>query len=77
MFEVIIYVGIFISILGGVFFLIEAFKESVIWGLACLLITPVSLVFIFLHWDVSKRPVLIQLAGAGVMFLGVLISSLF
>ena len=62
-------IGILIFIIGGILFLIESFKKSVVWGIACLLITPVVLVFTVMHWDVAKKPFLIQLAGFGVMLI--------
>ena len=73
--DVIIIIGALIAFVGGIFFLIETFKESIIWGIACLIISPISLVFALLHWDVSKRPVLIQLAGFAVMLIGAFIGG--
>lgn len=73
--DVIIIVGILIAIVGGIFFLIETFRESILWGIGCLIISPISLIFAFLHWDVSKRPVLIQLTGLGVIFVGALLGG--
>ena len=68
--DIISIIGILIFVIGGILFLIESFKESIIWGLACLLITPVALVFTVIHWDVAKKPFLIQLAGFGVLLIG-------
>lgn len=65
-------IGILIFVIGGILFLIEAFKESIFWGIACLLITPVVLVFTVMHWDVAKKPFLIQLAGLGGILIGAL-----
>jgi hypothetical protein len=73
--DVIIISGVLIAFIGGIFFLIETFKENIIWGIACIIISPISLVFALLHWDVSKRPVLIQLAGFGVIFIGAFIGG--
>ncbi|MGB5447184.1 MAG: hypothetical protein WBM99_16975 [Psychromonas sp.] len=73
--DVIIIIGVLILIVGGIFFLIETFKESILWGIGCLIISPISFIFAILHWDVSKKPVLIQLTGLGVMFLGVFLGG--
>ncbi|MFT6986803.1 MAG: hypothetical protein ACJAT7_002647 [Psychromonas sp.] len=62
-------IGVLILVIGGILFLIAAFKESIIWGIACLLITPVVLAFTVMHWDVAKKPFFIQLAGLGVMLI--------
>jgi hypothetical protein len=56
-------IGILLSVVGGIWLLITAFQESVGWGLACMFLPIVSLIFVFLHWEESKRPFLIGLAG--------------
>ena len=68
--EVLFYIGIGIFIIGGIGTLIAAFKESLLWGLGCLLFTPISLVFLVLHWQEAKNPFFLQLAGLAVVLLG-------
>ena len=68
--EVLLYVGIGIFIIGGIGTLIAAFKESLLWGLGCLLFTPISLVFLVLHWQKAKNPFFLQLVGLAVVLLG-------
>jgi len=68
--ETLSIIGIIIFIIGGILFLIESFKKSIIWGLACLFIAPIVLVFTFLHWDVAKKPFFIILTGFVVMLIG-------
>lgn len=48
---------------GAIWFLVESFRESVLWGLGCFFFSPVSLVFLILHWDVAKKPFGLQLLG--------------
>ena len=67
--EALALIAVFIIVVGGILLLIEAFKEGIIWGLACLLISPVALIFTILHWDVAKKPFFIQLFGVGFLFL--------
>lgn len=64
------YLGVGVSIIGGIGTLIAAFKTSILWGLGCLLIAPVSLIFLVAHWDVAKNPFFLQLAGFALIFLG-------
>ena len=68
--QIIMIVGIVIMIVGGIFFIIETFRESILWGIGCIIISPIAIIFAFLHWDVSKSPILIQLAGLAVTLLG-------
>ena len=65
-----IYIGVAVFIIGGLGLLIEAFKESILWGIGCLLLTPIALVFLILHWDKAKNPFLLQLVGVAIIFLG-------
>ena len=71
------YIGIGLFAIGGItlvvgaiMLLVAAFSESILWGLGCLFIPLVPLVFICMHWSEAKRPFLIKLAGLGVIFLG-------
>ena len=68
--EVLFYIGIGIFIIGGIGTLIAAFKESLLSGLGCLLFTPISLVFLVLHWQKAKNPFFLQLVGLAVVLLG-------
>ena len=63
------YLGIALLIIGGIGTLIAAFKTSILWGLGCLLIAPVSLIFLILHWDVAKNPFFLQLFGLALAFI--------
>jgi hypothetical protein len=68
--EILVYLGLLIFIIGGIGTLIVAFKTSVWWGLACLFIAPVSLLFLIMNWGVAKNPFFLQLVGVGIMLLG-------
>lgn len=71
-----IAIGAVVSIVGGIMFLIVAFKEGVGWGLGCLFLSfPISLIFLVKYWQQSKKSFFIQLAGAGVLIVAVLLSS--
>tara|TARA_B100000609_G_scaffold187541_1_gene173064 strand:- start:508 stop:768 length:261 start_codon:yes stop_codon:yes gene_type:complete len=67
---IIFFIGIAISLVGGIWFLIEAFKESIWWGLGCLLISFVSLIFLCMHFQAVKKPFFIQLAGLALLIIG-------
>ena len=59
---------------GGIWLLVEASKTSIWWGLGCLLIQFVSLIFVIVHFDVAKKPFFISLAGTAVMVIGLVIT---
>lgn len=68
--EALIYLGFAVFIIGGIGILIAAFKTNIWWGIGCLLIAPISLLFVVLHWRVAKNPFFLQLTGVAIMILG-------
>jgi len=66
--EILLLIGYGITIIGAIWFLIVAFSESILWGLGCFLLAPVSLVFLIMHWQDSKNPFFMQLAGLALIF---------
>jgi hypothetical protein len=62
-------VGMLLVLYGGIVFLITAFRESVWWGLGCLLLPLVNVIFLIMHWQETKKPFFIQLAGGVILLL--------
>ncbi len=56
-------IGALMSIVGGIWFLVAAFQTSIGWGIGCLLCGFVGIAFLFMHWDVAKKPFLVSLGG--------------
>lgn len=63
-------IGAIISFVGGIWFLIVAFGEGILWGLACLFIPFVSLIFLAAHWDHAKKPFGISVLGTLIAAVG-------
>jgi len=59
-------VGVIISLVGGVWLVILAFRQSLLWGLATVFIPFAALVFAVMFWDEAKRPFFISIAGSAV-----------
>jgi len=72
-----VLVGWLVSLVGGIMVLIEAFKNSVVWGLASLFIPFVILVFVILNWDVSKKGFLISVVGMIIAVVGTALAAAF
>jgi hypothetical protein len=70
-------IGSLVSLVGGIMFLIAAFKESIWWGLGSIFIPIVSLIFLFMHWSVAKRPFFINLAGLALIIIAMLLGGSF
>jgi hypothetical protein len=72
--DLFILLGIIIFVIGGLWFLVAAFRASIWRGLACLFLPIVSLFFLIVHWSEARKPFFIQLAGFMVMVVGTIIS---
>ncbi|MEO8000615.1 MAG: hypothetical protein ABI644_01980 [Arenimonas sp.] len=59
--------GLLIAAVGGIWLLVITFQTSILWGLASLFIPIVSLIFVIMHWEETKKPFLIELAGIAIM----------
>ncbi|WP_372741382.1 hypothetical protein [Neptunomonas sp.] len=57
------YVGLGIFIIGGIGLLIAAFRTSILWGLAVLLVAPVAIIYLIVHWQDAKGPFKLQVVG--------------
>jgi len=64
------YIGLLLCIVGGIWLLITAFSESILWGLGSLFVPFVSLIFAVTHWEKAKTPFLVNVAGAVLLFMG-------
>ena len=63
-------VGFVIAMVGGIWILVIAFQESVLWGLLCLFCNIISLYYVITRWEKSKKPFLIELGGAVLCAIG-------
>ncbi len=69
---ILLYLGVLTTIIGGIGFLIAAFRVSILWGLGCFFISPIALIFLILYWGEAKNPFFLQLIGVAVIFLGLM-----
>lgn len=70
-----IVVGIILVLIGWFMVVVAAFREHVLWGLACLLVKPVLLFYVIAHWDDARKGFLVWLTGFAVMVMGALAFS--
>ena len=64
---VLLAIGAIVSLIGGIWFLVVAFRASVWWGLGCIFIPFVSLVFLIMHWGEAAKPFFVSLLGAALI----------
>jgi len=72
---VLVLIGLLLCILGALTFLVATFRESVLWGIACLVLPFASLAFLIIHWQKAKDPFFMQLYGIAFVIGAVLLSN--
>ena len=70
-----VIVGFIAFLIGGIWFLVESFRESIWWGLGVMFVPFVEIVFLIAHWRIASKPFGLQLAGMALLFIGSLISE--
>lgn len=70
-------IGYIVMLVGFIWIVVTAFKTSIGWGLASLLIPIVALVFVAMNWAVAKKPFLIWLAGLALAIIGGVLAVMF
>lgn len=65
--NILLLIGLVIFVLGGIAFLIAAFRTSVFWGVGCLFLAPVQIFYLVMHWSDAKKPFFIQVVGGVIM----------
>jgi hypothetical protein len=64
--------GVALAIIGGIWLLVVTFQTSVLWGIGSLVLPLVSLIFVFMNWQTTKKPFLIQVVGVVLMVFAVM-----
>lgn len=73
---VLLIIGWVVAVVGGIMLLVVAFKESVLWGLGCLLVPFVALIFLIMHWSQAKNAFFVQLAGMALIFIALVAGAM-
>jgi hypothetical protein len=60
---IILAIGGIVSLVGGIWFLVVAFRQTIWWGLGCIFIPFVWLIFLIMHWGEAKNPFFVSLLG--------------
>jgi hypothetical protein len=72
---VLLVVGGLVMGIAGIVLLIKAFQESILWGLGYIFVPFVSLIFVVLFWQNTKKPFLYLLAGFAVFMVAILLGG--
>jgi hypothetical protein len=66
-------VGGLVMGIAGIVLLVKAFQESILWGLGYIFVPFVSLIFVVLFWQNTKKPFLYLLGGFAVFMVAILV----
>ena len=69
--QVLVIVGGITTVIGGIRLIIAAFRTKILWGLGCLFMFPIMLLYTLLNWSAAKGPFLNYLAGIVLLIVGV------
>ncbi len=73
--QLLMAIGGIIGLVFGIMILVKAFQTSVGWGLACLLVPFVSLIFVITHWEETKKPFLLGLLAIPFQVVGMMLAA--
>jgi hypothetical protein len=55
--------GWIFAFLGGLWIIVLAWQRSVVWGLGCILVPVIQIIYVVLHWKESKEAFFMLLGG--------------
>lgn len=65
--------GFVVFLIGSIGYLVATFRVGILWGLSCLLLPFISLIFLFVHWKVAAKPFFVSMLGVAIAFSGTLL----
>ena len=70
-----VILGLILCLVGSIWIIVAAFKESTLWGLGVLFINSiVTIIFVILHFEETEKPFIIWVIGVVLMIVGMIIS---
>jgi hypothetical protein len=73
--QILVLIGLIIAFFGLILWIIEAFKENILWGVSGFVFSPVLFLFLIFHWDKARKPFFINIGGVVIALLGVYIGG--
>jgi hypothetical protein len=65
-----LFIGVLLMVIGAFIIIFQAFGESIIWGLACLLFSPAIFAFIATRWPRTRSGLWLIVSGSVFWFFG-------
>jgi len=62
-------IGIALAVVGNLWIIVLAFRTGLLWGLGCLFLPPVGLIYCILNFRETWKPLVVSVVGWATMFL--------
>jgi hypothetical protein len=63
MFWPLLILGAVLAFIGHLLIVVDAWQKGILWGLGCLMVPLIALIYVALNWKTMKTPFLFQVAG--------------
>jgi len=61
-------IGVLLAIIGNLWIVVLAFRTGLLWGLCCLFVPPVGLVYCALNFRETWKPLIVAIVGLVMFF---------
>ena len=61
-------IGALLAIIGDLWIVVSGFRTGLLWGLGCLFVPPVGLVFCALNFRETWKPLVVAIIGLAMFF---------
>ena len=61
-------IGALLAVIGNLWIVVLAFRTGLLWGLGCLFVPPLGLVYSALHFRETWKPLAVAIIGLAVFF---------
>ena len=73
--SILLWLGYALCFLGGLWIIVLAWQKGILWGLACLFVPVLQLVYVALNWKESKSAFFLLILGLAALFLSAVLGT--
>lgn len=72
---VLIWLGYVLCFAGGLWIVVLAFRKGILWGVGCLFVPILQLIYVALYWKQAKAAFFLQVTGLSAFFVSAVIGK--
>jgi hypothetical protein len=73
--SIFLWTGYLLCFFGGLWIVVLAWQKGIVWGLGCLLLPVLQLIYVALNWKQAKSAFFLMLAGFAALLFSVVIGQ--